>query len=161
MGSITPSEGEQFWGVQDLNGDCGSNGFEWLELPGVDISSYRDVVCRIDFQVVGYDAGDDIELEPWFDGQAQERLILVDGSSDFSTQGWVEAEIEVPNHVNEFGLRIYVKQNGTDQAGFDNIRLEGMPVIPCSELMITEYVEGTSSGDHRNNYVEIFNTSES
>jgi hypothetical protein len=160
LGNISPSQGTLFWGIQDLNGDCGSSGFEWLELPAIDISGFQDVICRIDYQVIGYDAGDDIELEPWFDGQPQERMILVDGASDFSTPGWVEATVEIPNRISEFKLRVYVKQNGTDQAGIDNIRLEGLPIRVCSSLMISEYVEGTSSTDHRNTFVEIYNPSE-
>jgi len=159
LGSITPYEGDFFWGIQDLNGDCGSNGFEWIELPNADISGFRSVTCRMHIQVVGFDSGDDIELEPRFDGIAQERIVLIDGVSDLTTNGWIEAEIEVPDAASEFGLRIYVKQNGSDQAGIDDIRLEGIPLVPCSELMISEYVEGTSSGSHRNNYVEIYNPS--
>ena len=161
LGPISPVEGEFFWGIQDLNGSCGSPGFEWIELPPVDVSGFQSVVCRMDFRVVGYDSGDDIELEPWFDGKSQGRALLVDGASDYSTEGWVETLIEVPNKVSEFKLRIYVKQNGTDQAGFDNIRLEGVQVEPCSEIMISEYAEGTSSTGHRNNYVELFNPTES
>lgn len=159
LGEITPFEGNHFWGIQDLNGDCGSNGFEWIELPGVDISGFRSVTCRMHVQVVGFDSGDDIELEPRFDGVAQERIILIDGISDLTTNGWIEAVIEVPDAVSEFGLRIYVKQNGSDQAGIDDIRLEGIPLVPCSELFISEYVEGTSSSSHRNNYIEIYNPS--
>lgn len=157
LGDITPIEGNSFWGIQDLNGDCGSNGFEWIELPGVDISGFRSVSCRMNLQVIGFDSGDDIVIEPWFDGLAQERIVLIDGISDLTTDGWIQSEIEIPDAVSEFGLRIYVKQNGSDQAGIDNIRLEGVPVIPCSELMISEYVEGTSSSSHRNNFIEIFN----
>ena len=160
LGNISPSQGTLFWGVQDLNGECGSNGFEWLELPEVDVTGYQDVICRLDYRVEGYDAGDDIELEPWFDGEPQERIVLVDGAGDFTTSGWVEAAIEVPNRVNAFKLRIYVKQNGTDQAGIDNIRLEGIPVRPCTELLISEYVEGSSSANHRNNFIEIYNPAE-
>lgn len=159
LGDITPYEGSSFWGVQDLNGDCGSNGFEWLELPEVDISGFRSVTCRIHVQVVGFDAGDDIQLESWFDGVAQEKTVLIDGVNDLTTDGWIEAEIEIPDVVSEFGLKIYVKQNGSDQAGIDNIRLEGIPFVPCSELMISEYVEGTSSSSHRNNFIEIYNPS--
>ncbi|MGA9270904.1 MAG: choice-of-anchor D domain-containing protein [Lutimonas sp.] len=159
IGDITPIEGSYFWGIQDLNGDCGSNGFEYIELPGVDISGYRSVTCRINVQVIGFDSGDDIQLEPWFDGMAQDRIVLIDGISNLSTDGWIEAEIEVPDAASEFGLRIYVKQNGTDQAGIDNIRLEGTPLVSCSELFISEYVEGTSSASHRNNFIEIYNPS--
>ncbi len=161
LGPISPSQGEFFWGIQDLNGTCGSSGFEWIELPPVDVSGFQSVVCRMDYTVVGYDSGDDIELEPWFDGQSQGRILLVDGASDYTTDGWVETLIEVPNKVSEFKLRIHVKQNGTDQAGFDNIRLEGIRVEPCSELMISEYAEGSSSTGHRNNFVELFNPTES
>ena len=68
--------------------------------------------------------------------------------------------IEIPNAISIVKLRISIKQNGSDIAGLDQIRLDGTPIIPCSELMISEYLEGGSSVSHRNNFIELYNPSD-
>ena len=38
LGEIVPSEGDYFWGIQDLNGNCGSSGFEYIEFTSLNIA---------------------------------------------------------------------------------------------------------------------------
>ncbi|MEN8125309.1 MAG: choice-of-anchor D domain-containing protein [Bacteroidota bacterium] len=154
LGDITPNDGVQFWGIRDLNGDCGGTDFETISLTNVDISSYNNVSLTFDYYVFEYDNGDDIKYELFFNDQAQGEVIIFDGNSNLSTNGWLTKSIIIPNYVSNIKLNISVKQNGdNDYAGFDNVLLSGSLITPCSELMITEYVEGSSN----NKFIEIYN----
>jgi hypothetical protein len=161
LGNISPSEGVYFWGIQDLNGNCGSSGFETIELPFIDISGFRNVHLSFDVQVLGYDNGDDMKYQVWFDGEAQQEVLFIDGANDLSTNGWMEIKISIPNNTSRVKLMISVKQNGSDIAGIDHIRLQGDALVSCSELMISEYLEGRSSSNTRNNYIELYNPTDS
>ena len=154
LGNIIPSDGEQFWGIRDLSGSCGSSGFETITLENFDISSYSNVNLTFDYYVFEYDNGDDIKYELFFDNQSQGEVILFEGNSNLSSEGWVTESILIPNYVTNLKFKISLKQNGdSDYAGIDNILLAGSILTPCSELMITEYVEGTSN----NKFIEIYN----
>ncbi len=157
LGKINPSEGDYFWGIQDLNGNCGSSGFETIEWPDIDISGFRNVVLSFDVQVLGYDNGDDMKYQVWFDSEAQPEVVFIDGANDLNTNGWMEIKISIPNNTKRVKLMISVKQNGSDIAGIDNIRLQGDVLVACSQLMISEYLEGRSSSNTRNNYIELYN----
>jgi len=160
LGDIVPKEGDYFWGIKDLNGNCGSSGFEYIEFSSYDIAEFRNVVISFDVMVQGYDNGDDMKYEVWFDGNSQGETLFIDGQNDLSYDQWNMVSVEVPNTISSVKLRISVKQNGSDMGGLDNIRIEGEPLNPCSELMISEYIEGTSSTGHRNNFIELYNPKE-
>ena len=161
LGTISPSEGNFFWGIQDLNGDCGSSDFESIEFSTLDISQFRNVKLSFDVQVIGYDNGDDMSYQLWLDEEAQPQVLFIEGSNDYSTKGWVKIEINIPNHVSTVKFKINVKQNGADLAGIDHIELMGDALILCDQLMISEYVEGSSSATERNNYIELYNPTQS
>ncbi len=160
LGNILPMEGNHFWGIQDLNGNCGSSGFEYIELTSYHIADFRNVRLSFEVLVQGYDNGDDMKYELWFDGKSQGEVLFIDGQNDLSYEQWTTISIEIPNTISLIKLRISIKQNGSDIAGLDHIRLEGDPIIPCSSLMISEYLEGGSSTSHRNNYIELYNPSD-
>ena len=160
LGSIVPSEGDFFWGIQDLNGNCGSSGFEQIEFANVDVSQFRNVILSFEFQVLGYDNGDDMKYQLWLDDQPQPEVLFIDGGNNLSTDGWSQISINIPNNTSRLKLVLMVKQNGSDMAGIDNIQLMGDPVTPCSDILISEYVEGTSSAIHRNNFIELYNPSQ-
>ena len=66
--------------------------------------------------------------------------------------------MKIPNKTQKLILQIKVRQNGNEQyAGIDNILLTGTGIVPCSKLYLSEYAEGSSSINHRNNYLEIYN----
>ena len=157
LDTILPAEGESFWGIQDLNGNCGSSDFEYLDFKTIDISTLRDVQLSFQVQVIGFDNGDDMKYQLWFDGISQEEVVFIEGQNDFSTDSWLTVSMSIPNKVTELKLRISVKQNGSDTAGLDNFLLTGNAFSLCGELMISEYVEGLSSSSHRNNYIELYN----
>lgn len=160
LGNIQPIEGNYFWGIQDLNGNCGSSDFEYIEFTSYPIGDFRNVTLSFEVMVQGYDNGDDMKYELWLDGESQGEVLFIDGQNDFSHEQWTTVGIEIPNATSLIKLRISVKQNGSDLAGLDNIRLEGTPISPCSELLISEYLEGGSSTSHRNNYIELYNPSD-
>ena len=126
LSSINPSDGSQFWGIQDLNGNCGGSGFESISLPDVDVSSCTNVTFSFDYNAIGYDNGDDIKYELFYDGISQGQTVVVNGNSNFSTGGWVTETINIPATVTNVSVIIFVKQNGgSDYAGIDNVRLDG------------------------------------
>ncbi len=159
LNEIFPAEGISFWGIQDLNGNCGSSDFEYIDLKTIDISTFRNVELSFEVQVIGFDNGDDMKYQLWLDGIGQSEVVFIEGQNDFNTNSWLKIQISIPNQVNEIKLRISVKQNGSDTAGLDNIQLSGESVMPCEELLISEYIEGSSSSSHRNNYIELYNPS--
>lgn len=156
--AITANTGSQFWGIRDLNGNCGGNGFESISLPNVDISNFRNIILSFDFNVFEFDNGDDIKYELFFNDIAQGEIILFEGISNLSTNNWESEIINIPNTVTNIRINILIKQNGdNDYAGIDNVKIQGEPLINCSELMISEYIEGNSSTNYRNNYIELYN----
>ncbi len=159
LNDILPTEGISFWGIQDLNGNCGSSDFEFIDLKTLNISTFRNVELSFEVQVIGFDNGDDMKYELWLDGKSEAEVTFIDGQNDFSTNSWLKIQIAIPNHVNEIKLRISIKQNGSDYAALDNIQLSGESIQPCQELFISEYIEGSSSSNHRNNYIELYNPS--
>ncbi len=134
LSSISPSHLSQFWGIRDLNGNCGGSGFESISLPNVDVSSCTNVIFSFDYNVIGYDNGDDIKYELFYDGISQGQTVVVNGSSNFSTGGWVTESVNVPSTVTNVSVIIFVKQNGgSDYAGIDNVKLEGN-CVACGGL---------------------------
>ncbi len=160
LANISSYEGKSFWGIQDLNGNCGSSDFEYIDLKTIDISAFRNVQLSFEVQVNGFDNGDDMKYQLWFDGISEPEVIFIDGQNDYSTDSWLKIQISIPNQIDDLKLRISVKQNGSDTAGLDNFILKGDSISPCQELMISEYIEGSSSTSHRNNYIELYNSSD-
>ncbi|MCD6176238.1 MAG: choice-of-anchor D domain-containing protein, partial [Candidatus Cloacimonetes bacterium] len=157
--NMDPSDGNQFWGVQDLNGSCAGNDFESLNFTSIDISEFRNVTLNFDYNAFELDNGDDIKFEIFLNEISQGEVILFEGNSNSSTNGWKTATIHIPNTSSKIRLIISIKQNGQDDyIGIDNVKLTGTQISYCAELIISEYVEGTSSGtSYRNNYIEIYN----
>lgn len=126
LSSITPNDGSQFWGIQDLNGNCGGTGFESISLPNVDVSSCSNVVFSFDYNAIGYDNGDDIQYELFYDNISQGTTVVVNGFSNYSTGGWMTETVSIPGTITNVSVIIYVKQNGgSDYAGIDNVILTG------------------------------------
>ncbi|MDH3322817.1 MAG: lamin tail domain-containing protein, partial [Flavobacteriaceae bacterium] len=144
--------------INDLNdeGDHGTGDKATLRFDPVDISNYHHVTIRFDFEVIAFDASDFIIYEIIEDGQ-----ITVSDTLAKNTQGSISTQIL--NKTNTLDFHLIIKQNGVNEyAAIDNIKLQGDPIIPCLELIISEYVEGTSSGTtFRNNFIEIYNPTNS
>lgn len=130
FGSIpAPSEGSNFWGMQDLNNPNGGGAFDHIiTLDTIDTSTYNDVLLAFDYNAVGYDAGDTLSYEVVYDSVSQNIIPLVEGVNNggFSTSDWETETINVPDSVNSVSLNLIADQNGgSDFAGWDNIVLTG------------------------------------
>ena len=159
---LLPTEGNRFWAIEDLNGDCGGSDFESIFLPEINVSSYRNVQLSFDYFIYGYNSTDRMKYQVIINQEAQEEVMLYTQGFDENTENWKTELIHIPNYAKTVELIISIKQNGQgDYAGFDNIKLEGIEIVPCGQLMISELVEGTSSASHRNNYIEIYNPHDS
>lgn len=141
-----PSSGSNFWGVEDLaNGDGGTavGTAGTLTFDNVDISDYQDVTLSFDWEVDGFDGGDDIEYEVFYDNVGQGTVLLVDGSGNLNDDGTVS--INVPNSVSQVSIIVSITQNGSDQGSIDNFRVMGLPPT-------TFYYDGTGNLEDVSNW---------
>lgn len=156
--TLLPSDGNQFWGIEDLNGDCGSSDFESIQFPEIDLSLYHDVELSFEINVVNFNSTDRINYLLILDNQPQEEVELFVPDGYFNTNGWQKVSLKIPNKTQKLVLQIKVRQNGDEQyAGIDNVLVTGTGIATCSKLFLSEYAEGSSSINHRNNYLEIYN----
>ena len=126
LSSITPNEGAQFWGIRDLNGSCGGNGFETITLPNVNITSFSGVAFSFDYNAIGFDNNEDLKYELFYDGVSQGEVIVVNGVNNNSdnTNGWLTETVSVPTGVNSVSVILSARCNQpNDRAGFDNVIL--------------------------------------
>jgi len=131
LSSILPSEGTHFWGITDLNGNCGGTGFETISFTSVSTAGETGVAVSFDYNVIGFDSGDDMKYEVFHDGVSQGEVLFVDGASNFSTGGWETITIQVPDAVNAVEFKLFCKQNGGDFGAWDNVKIEsGFAIIP-------------------------------
>lgn len=139
--------------INDLSdeGNNGTNGEAVISFDNIDISTYHSVFISLDYEIIEFDSADYIKYEIIEDGISSEIITLP--KNDFGT-----LNISLKNKTQSFILKIIIKQNGVDDfAAIDNIELHGTSIDPCDELMISEYIEGTSSINHRNNFIELYN----
>ncbi len=126
LSSITPNEGAQFWGIRDLNGSCGGNGFETITLPNVNISSFSNVSFSFDYNAIGLDNNEDLKYELFYNGVSQGEVIVVNGVNGNSdnTNGWLTETVSIPGTINNVSVVLSARSNqGNDIAAFDNITL--------------------------------------
>lgn len=146
LSSISPSEDNQFWGISDLNGNCGSSAGETITLSNTSVSGYTSVSISFDYQISGFDTGDDVLYTVLLDGVPQTQVMLVDGGDNFSTAGYATEIINIPDGTNTVGLEIFVTQNGSDYAGFDAIKLEGILTSSDTSVEFTSASTSVSEG---------------
>ncbi len=152
------STGANFFGVRDLEGNCGTSSGGTLSFDSVDVSGYSDVALSFNVNVVGYDVanGDSISYEIFYDEVSQGAQIITEGSP-YSTTGWETITTAIPNTVTSVKLTLFVKQNGgSDYAGFDDIKLEGTATAPpVPSILINEIDVDTPSTDTME-FVELY-----
>ncbi len=139
--------------VNDLNdeGNNGTNANAIITFDNIDITDYHNVIISFDYEVFEFESSDYISYEIIEDNISTQIV-------DLPKNEHGSIEIPIKNNTNFVSLKLIIKQNGvSDYGGIDNISLEGELIIPCFELMISEYIEGTSSTNFRNNYIEIYN----
>jgi hypothetical protein len=110
-----PSSGSSFWGIQDLNSPSGTTGFATLTFASVNVSSFSSVKITFDYEVDGFDSGDDIKYEAFFDDVSQGEVLLVDGFSNLNQDGTVS--IDVSDGTANVYLIVSVKQDGGGDYG--------------------------------------------
>lgn len=132
LSTISPSADSQFWGISDLNGNCGSASGESITFSNTTVSGYTSISINFDYRVNGFDNNDDIFYTVSLDGIDQTEIQLVNGSGNFSTSGYETETINIPDGTNTVGLEVRVTQNGGDYAGLDNFILEGIAGSTCT-----------------------------
>ncbi len=134
INSINPSLGSFFFGIQDLNGNCGGNGFETLTFGDINTIGYSNLEFSFDYNVYEYDGGDDIKYQIYVDGVGQGEVLLINGNNDFSTSGWQTETVNYSGNPSTASIVISVKQDGAgDWAGIDNVKLSGVGCNTCAE----------------------------
>ena len=117
------SNGDNFWGTQDLNNNNGGrNSFHTLTFNPINVSTKEQLTLEFDYFSKGFDSSDMIEYEVLFDnGTAWSANGTVLAKSNLA---WETISVNVPASANYVRLRIQVKQDGSaDHSGWDNIKL--------------------------------------
>jgi len=139
--------------IHDLHDEFenGTNQEAFITFENIDVSSFFDIQITFDYEVFEFENSDYIVYEVIEDGITSQAETLI-------KNGVGSVSFFIKNSTTNLSLRLIINQNGeADYAAIDNIKLEGKPIIPCNDLFISEYVEGTSSTNHRNNFIEIYN----
>lgn len=147
----SPTEGDWFWGIRDLDGNCGS-GTETISLPNINVSSFNNVTFSFDYFSKGFEGSDNLKYELFFDNVSQGEVFVVNGSN---TGGWTTASVNIPSSVTSVSVILSASNNArNDRAGFDNIRLlsgnnsdESNNDICSNANSLTVYNSGQSSGN--------------
>lgn len=123
VGSISgPSNGSNFWGMQDLeNGNGGGAMDHTLTFASTDISTFSNVQISFDYQTIGFDATDELKYELIEDGVAQGQVAL-----DKNTGEWVTVTLSTSATSTISLILSGIQNGGSDYAGFDNVILSGI-----------------------------------
>tara|TARA_R110002073_G_scaffold57778_4_gene146747 strand:- start:164675 stop:167311 length:2637 start_codon:yes stop_codon:yes gene_type:complete len=132
---IRPNDGNQFWGIRDLDGSCGGNGFETITLPNISVATFSNVVFSFDYNAISFDNNDDLKYELFFDNISQGEVVVVNGVNNNSdnTNGWVTETVTIPNTVINVSLILSARNNSNnDRGGFDNVKLAEASIDQCA-----------------------------
>ncbi|MCB0802628.1 MAG: T9SS type A sorting domain-containing protein [Flavobacteriales bacterium] len=123
LSSINPVDQASFWGMSDLENSNGGGAFyHTLTFDPVSVSGVSNAVVEFDYHTIGFDNTDEIEFE-----------VVFDNGTSWSTNGtalqknttaWTTVSTPIPNGTNHVRLRIQAKQNGSDWAGIDNVKIK-------------------------------------
>jgi len=149
--SISPSDGNQFWGIRDLDGSCGGSNYESIIFPNINISSFSNVIFTFDYNAIGLDNNEDLKYELFYDDVSQGEVIVVNGvggNSD-NTNGWLTETVVIPTSVVNIRVNLLAKNNqGNDRAGFDNVQLLASTVQNDNCITATSLIVGTSNTEN-------------
>ncbi len=120
-----PTEGTRFWAARDVENAITGSPVSELVFDAGSICTLTSARFVFDYNVIGYDAGDDFGYALYLDGFLHETEVLVDGKNGggTSTPGWVSHSVPIPGTAQTAKLVLYFDQNGDDVAGVDNVRL--------------------------------------
>jgi len=131
LGTITPANGELFWGMQDLNNNNGGGNFNHtIDTDTIQIQDVCNVTISIQYNAISFDSGDVLSLKVIQNGVISDPIEIHNGvTGGASTDGWETKTIQINDTVESISLQLIAKQNGgTDQAGWDNILITGFPL---------------------------------
>lgn len=156
--TIMAHHSSNFWGVRDLNGNCGGTGFESLATDTFDLSNYSLSSFSFSFFFFEFDNGDDIKYQLTLNHVVQPEVLLVDGSADTSSNAWEHVTIPIHDTVNSFHFKLMIKQNGdNDYAGFDYFHLLGLHQDSCHIFTPTIQSITCNNNGTTNNALDDFN----
>jgi len=117
------SNGNLFWGMQDLeNGNGGGAFYHTLTFDPINVSAETGVKFSFDYNSVGFDASDSIQYQVEFNNGTTWDSTGV--ALNQNTQAWTTVTVDVPDTATFVRVRLQASQNGgSDYAGFDNVRL--------------------------------------
>jgi hypothetical protein len=169
---ISPSTGNRFWYMLDLENPSGGGAFfHTLDFAPVDVSAFSNNTLSFKFYTIGYEAADSIGYILETDnGSGWDFSKYVDLNRN--TQAWTLVEVPVPAGAQFVRLRLMAEQNGgSDYAGFDDIQLVSAngdivaPVVISAnvlnstsiQLVFSESLDATA--DNTANYSGVANLS--
>lgn len=122
-GSITPSTGTMFWGGRDVNNAAGTNR-SILSFDAGEVCNLTSARFVFDYNVFEFDTGDDFGYTLYIDGFQTADVVLVDGVSNRSSNGWETQTVSIPGTADNARLEIWARQRGNaDYFGIDNVRV--------------------------------------
>ena len=149
MSTITPLNGDRFFGMRDLNNTNGGGSDEQiLSFASVNVAGQLDVVASFSYFTRNWDSTDTLKYEFFVDGVSQGKSESLDKDSE----AWTKIEFAVPEGSTEVSLTIYAKQDGgTDYGGLDEFKVEA-GVIAEPNLSLTginlDYKNGAMEGNN-------------
>ncbi|MFK7946158.1 MAG: lamin tail domain-containing protein [Saprospiraceae bacterium] len=141
-----PTDGTHFFGGVDINNGSNPNGsYGEIDFGTVSVLGYSSVAISFDYDVFGYDNGDDVDYTVTIDGVAQASVKLVDGAA---TVDGTET-INIPDGSSSVSIIVKITQNGSDYFGVDNFKVVGTPTSSTPEanyaISSSSVTEGNSS----------------
>ncbi|MEM9930083.1 MAG: lamin tail domain-containing protein [Bacteroidota bacterium] len=117
--------------VNDLD-DEGENGAATANVTfgPVTVTGQTAMLFSFDYDINGFDNGDDIFYELVVDGVGQGQVMFIDGGSALTTSGTIS--VVIPDGTSAASLILTITQNGDDAAGFDNFAVSADNTgLPC------------------------------
>ena len=126
--NVTTLSGD-FLGARDIeNGDNPNGDFVTATYGPVDVSGIGAGTFSFAYDVVGYDAGDDVFYTLTVDGVAQPQVQVIDGQNNGGTTDAGTATASFDASAASVTLELQIFQNGgSDYAGFDDIVVAESP----------------------------------
>ncbi|MFT5077559.1 MAG: hypothetical protein ACI825_000259 [Planctomycetota bacterium] len=117
---------QTFLGCRDLNNaNGGTPAAHVMIFDPVSVSALSNIKIAFDYNVFGFDGGDDVVYTYTIDGTPT-TVVLVSGMNEGGVTAEGTVVINIPNGTTTVSFELSVKQNGNeDYAGFDNFRVYG------------------------------------
>ncbi|MGY6649588.1 T9SS type A sorting domain-containing protein [Wenyingzhuangia sp. IMCC45574] len=128
MPNITATDGS-FVGGGDTDNSTNPSGFSTLTFDAINIGG-EEVKVSFDYHLYNYDFGDTVTLEISYDNGSdwsspdQTVSILTNAQNFPGSSGWVTSSTIVPAGNTYVRVRFALQQNGADEIGVDNFKIE-------------------------------------